>query len=39
MCSHFAVPTHLMEEHQDALGALMMTLDMLSMKFYKFQRD
>ncbi|KAG6329424.1 hypothetical protein ID866_9665 [Astraeus odoratus] len=37
--SHFAVPNHLMEEHQDALRALAMTLDMLSMEFYKFQRD
>ncbi|KAG6328406.1 hypothetical protein ID866_10683 [Astraeus odoratus] len=37
--SHFAVPTHLVEEHRDTLGALMTTLDMLSMEFYKFQRD
>ncbi|KAG6326646.1 hypothetical protein ID866_12443 [Astraeus odoratus] len=37
--SHFAVPTHLMEEHRDALGALTMTLDMLSTEFYKFWRD
>ncbi|KAG6327912.1 hypothetical protein ID866_11177 [Astraeus odoratus] len=37
--SHFAVPTHLAEEHRDALGALTMTLDMLSMDLLKFQRD
>ncbi|KAG6326887.1 hypothetical protein ID866_12202, partial [Astraeus odoratus] len=37
--SHFAVLPHLAEEHRDALRALMVTLDMLSMEFYKFQRD
>ncbi|KAG6327180.1 hypothetical protein ID866_11909 [Astraeus odoratus] len=37
--SHFVVLTHLVEEHQDALRVLMMTLDMLSTEFYKFQRD
>ncbi|KAG6327094.1 hypothetical protein ID866_11995 [Astraeus odoratus] len=37
--SHFAVLTHLMEEHRDTLGVLMTTLDMLSMEFYKFRRD
>ncbi|KAG6327514.1 hypothetical protein ID866_11575 [Astraeus odoratus] len=37
--SHFAVLTHLTEEHRDALGALMTTLDMLSMEFYEFRRD
>ncbi|KAG6326831.1 hypothetical protein ID866_12258 [Astraeus odoratus] len=37
--SHFAVPPHLAEDHQDALRALTMTLDMLSMEFYEFQRD
>ncbi|KAG6326439.1 hypothetical protein ID866_12650 [Astraeus odoratus] len=36
---HFMVLTHLAEEHQDALGVLMTTLDALSMEFYKFQRD
>ncbi|KAG6326313.1 hypothetical protein ID866_12776, partial [Astraeus odoratus] len=36
---HFAVLQHLVEEHQDALGALTMTLDMLSMDFLKFWRD
>ncbi|KAG6326168.1 hypothetical protein ID866_12921 [Astraeus odoratus] len=28
-----------MEEHQDALRALMATLDMLSTEFYEFRRD
>ncbi|KAG6325857.1 hypothetical protein ID866_13232, partial [Astraeus odoratus] len=37
--SHFAVPPHLVEDHQDTLGALTMTLDTLSMEFYEFQRD
>ncbi|KAG6330122.1 hypothetical protein ID866_8968 [Astraeus odoratus] len=37
--SHFAVLTHLTEEHRDALGALTMTLDTLSMEFYEFRRD
>ncbi|KAG6329651.1 hypothetical protein ID866_9439 [Astraeus odoratus] len=37
--SHFAVLTHLAEEHQDALRALTMTLDMLSMDFCAFQCD
>ncbi|KAG6327211.1 hypothetical protein ID866_11878 [Astraeus odoratus] len=37
--SHFAVPTHLMEEHRDALRALTTILDMLSTEFYKFWRD
>ncbi|KAG6326614.1 hypothetical protein ID866_12475, partial [Astraeus odoratus] len=37
--SHFTVLPHLMEEHQDALRALTVTLDMLSMEFYEFQRD
>ncbi|KAG6325877.1 hypothetical protein ID866_13212, partial [Astraeus odoratus] len=37
--SHFAVPPHLTQEHQDALRALTVTLDMLSMEFYKFWRD
>ncbi|KAG6327594.1 hypothetical protein ID866_11495 [Astraeus odoratus] len=36
---HFAVLQQLMEEHWDTLGALMITLDMLSMEFYKFRRD
>ncbi|KAG6329645.1 hypothetical protein ID866_9443 [Astraeus odoratus] len=36
---HFAVPTHLVEEHRDALGALMTTLDTLSTEFYEFWRD
>ncbi|KAG6326047.1 hypothetical protein ID866_13042 [Astraeus odoratus] len=36
---HFVVLTHLTEEHQDALGALMMTLDMLSMDFLAFWWD
>ncbi|KAG6328794.1 hypothetical protein ID866_10295 [Astraeus odoratus] len=37
--SHFAVPTHLTEEHWDTLRALMTTLDMLSMDFLAFQQD
>ncbi|KAG6327840.1 hypothetical protein ID866_11249 [Astraeus odoratus] len=37
--SHFVVPTHLAEEHRDALRALMMTLDTLSTEFYEFWRD
>ncbi|KAG6326464.1 hypothetical protein ID866_12625 [Astraeus odoratus] len=37
--SHFAVPTHLAEEHRDTLGALMMTLDTLSMDLLEFRRD
>ncbi|KAG6327050.1 hypothetical protein ID866_12039 [Astraeus odoratus] len=37
--SHFAVPTHLAEEHRDALGALTMTLDTLSTDLLKFRRD
>ncbi|KAG6327974.1 hypothetical protein ID866_11115 [Astraeus odoratus] len=37
--SHFAVPPHLVEDHWDTLGALTMTLDMLSMEFYEFWRD
>ncbi|KAG6326972.1 hypothetical protein ID866_12117 [Astraeus odoratus] len=37
--SHFAVPTHLTEEHRDTLGALTATLDTLSMEFYEFRRD
>ncbi|KAG6327049.1 hypothetical protein ID866_12040 [Astraeus odoratus] len=36
---HFVVPQHLMEEHQDALRALTMTLDMLSTDFLTFQQD
>ncbi|KAG6326486.1 hypothetical protein ID866_12603 [Astraeus odoratus] len=36
---HFAVPQHLAEEHQDALGALTTTLDMLSMDFLTFWWD
>ncbi|KAG6328459.1 hypothetical protein ID866_10630 [Astraeus odoratus] len=36
---HFVVPQHLVEEHQDTLGALMMTLDTLSMDFLEFWRD
>ncbi|KAG6329003.1 hypothetical protein ID866_10086 [Astraeus odoratus] len=36
--SHFAVMTHT-EEHWDTLGALMMTLDTLSMDFHAFQQD
>ncbi|KAG6326090.1 hypothetical protein ID866_12999, partial [Astraeus odoratus] len=36
---HFAVLPHLTEEHQDALRALMATLDTLSMEFYEFWRD
>ncbi|KAG6326086.1 hypothetical protein ID866_13003 [Astraeus odoratus] len=39
MRSHFAVLPHLVEEHQDALGALTVTLDTLSMEFYEFRRD
>ncbi|KAG6326174.1 hypothetical protein ID866_12915, partial [Astraeus odoratus] len=39
MRSHFAVPPHLAEEHHDALGALTVTLDMLSIEFYEFRRD
>ncbi|KAG6329090.1 hypothetical protein ID866_9999 [Astraeus odoratus] len=34
---HFAVLQHLAEEHPDALGALMMTLDTLSTDFLEFQ--
>ncbi|KAG6328062.1 hypothetical protein ID866_11027 [Astraeus odoratus] len=34
--SHFSVPTHLTEEHQDALGVLMTMLDTLSMDFLEF---
>ncbi|KAG6327028.1 hypothetical protein ID866_12061 [Astraeus odoratus] len=37
--SHFAVLTHLTEEHRDALGALMTTLDMLSTDLLEFRRD
>ncbi|KAG6327786.1 hypothetical protein ID866_11304 [Astraeus odoratus] len=37
--SHFAVPTHLTEEHWDALRALMTTLDTLSTDFLAFQWD
>ncbi|KAG6326267.1 hypothetical protein ID866_12822, partial [Astraeus odoratus] len=37
--SHFVVPTHLTEEHWDALRALTMTLDMLSMDFHTFWHD
>ncbi|KAG6328356.1 hypothetical protein ID866_10732 [Astraeus odoratus] len=36
---HFAVLQHLAEEHQDALGALTITLDMLSTDFLAFQQD
>ncbi|KAG6326416.1 hypothetical protein ID866_12673 [Astraeus odoratus] len=36
---HFAVPQHLVEEHRDALGALTMTLDTLSMDFLAFWQD
>ncbi|KAG6325792.1 hypothetical protein ID866_13297 [Astraeus odoratus] len=36
---HFAVLQHLMEDHQDTLGALTMTLDMLSMDFLAFWWD
>ncbi|KAG6328186.1 hypothetical protein ID866_10903 [Astraeus odoratus] len=36
---HFAVPQHLVEEHWDALGALMTTLDTLSTDFLEFWRD
>ncbi|KAG6328903.1 hypothetical protein ID866_10186 [Astraeus odoratus] len=39
MWSHFTVPTHLMEDHQDALGALMTMLDMLSIDFLAFWQD
>ncbi|KAG6325998.1 hypothetical protein ID866_13091, partial [Astraeus odoratus] len=35
---HFVVPPHLVEDHQDTLGALTTTLDM-STEFYKFRRD
>ncbi|KAG6327237.1 hypothetical protein ID866_11852 [Astraeus odoratus] len=34
--SHFTVPTHLAEDHQDALRALTATLDKLSMDFLAF---
>ncbi|KAG6327458.1 hypothetical protein ID866_11631 [Astraeus odoratus] len=34
--SHFAVPPHLMKDHQDALRALTTTLDKLSMDFLTF---
>ncbi|KAG6328316.1 hypothetical protein ID866_10773 [Astraeus odoratus] len=37
--SHFAVPTHLAEEHWDSLRALTTTLDMLSMDFLVFWWD
>ncbi|KAG6326914.1 hypothetical protein ID866_12175 [Astraeus odoratus] len=37
--SHFAVPTHLAEEHRDALRALMTTLDTLSTDLLEFRRD
>ncbi|KAG6326175.1 hypothetical protein ID866_12914 [Astraeus odoratus] len=37
--SHFAVPTHLTEEHRDTLRALTTTLDTLSTDFLEFQRD
>ncbi|KAG6326924.1 hypothetical protein ID866_12164 [Astraeus odoratus] len=37
--SHFAVLTHLAEEHRDTLGALTMTLDTLSTDLLKFWRD
>ncbi|KAG6326618.1 hypothetical protein ID866_12471 [Astraeus odoratus] len=36
---HFVVLQHLVEEHRDALGALMMTLDTLSTDFLAFWRD
>ncbi|KAG6326403.1 hypothetical protein ID866_12686 [Astraeus odoratus] len=36
---HFVVPQHLAEEHRDALRALTMTLDTLSMDFLTFQWD
>ncbi|KAG6327480.1 hypothetical protein ID866_11609 [Astraeus odoratus] len=36
---HFAVLQHLMEEHQDTLRALTMTLDTLSTDFLAFQQD
>ncbi|KAG6328742.1 hypothetical protein ID866_10347 [Astraeus odoratus] len=36
---HFVVLQHLAEEHQDALRALMMTLDTLSMDFLEFWQD
>ncbi|KAG6328352.1 hypothetical protein ID866_10737 [Astraeus odoratus] len=36
---HFVVLQHLMEEHWDALRALIMTLDMLSTDFLKFWQD
>ncbi|KAG6328263.1 hypothetical protein ID866_10826 [Astraeus odoratus] len=36
---HFVVLTHLMEDHWDTLGALMMILDTLSMDFLAFQQD
>ncbi|KAG6329621.1 hypothetical protein ID866_9468 [Astraeus odoratus] len=38
-CLHFMVPPHLAEDHWDALRALIITLDTLSMEFYDFQRD
>ncbi|KAG6327610.1 hypothetical protein ID866_11479, partial [Astraeus odoratus] len=37
--SHFPVPTHLAEEHWDALRVLMTMLDVLSMDFLTFQWD
>ncbi|KAG6326044.1 hypothetical protein ID866_13045, partial [Astraeus odoratus] len=37
--SHFTVPPHLVEEHQDAFGVLTVTLDTLSTEFYEFWRD
>ncbi|KAG6329089.1 hypothetical protein ID866_10000 [Astraeus odoratus] len=36
---HFAVLQHLVEEHQDTLRVLMMTLDMLFMDFLAFRQD
>ncbi|KAG6327461.1 hypothetical protein ID866_11628 [Astraeus odoratus] len=36
---HFAVPQHLVEEHQDTLRVLMMTLDTLSTDFLTFWWD
>ncbi|KAG6329252.1 hypothetical protein ID866_9837 [Astraeus odoratus] len=37
--SHFAVLTHLMEDHWDTLGVLMTMLDTLSMDFLTFWQD
>ncbi|KAG6328756.1 hypothetical protein ID866_10332 [Astraeus odoratus] len=34
---HFVMPPHLVEDNQDALGALTTMLDMLDMDFLTFQ--